>query len=78
MDSLTKVRRPVTTGRTTLIVAHRFSTIRHAHRIVVLHGGKIVELGMHAELLARGGHFFRLAQLQSVTTSAPAAAWNSF
>jgi ABC-type multidrug transport system fused ATPase/permease subunit len=67
-----------TTGRTTLIVAHRFSTIRHAHRIVVLHGGKIVELGTHAELLARGGHFFRLAQLQSVTTIAPAAAWNSF
>jgi ABC-type multidrug transport system fused ATPase/permease subunit len=44
----------------------------------VLHGGKIVELGTHAELLARGGYFFRLAQLQSVTTSAPAAAWNSF
>ena len=59
----------LTTGRTTLIVAHRFSTIRHAHRIVVLHGGKIVEQGKHAELLARAGHFFRLAQLQSVTTN---------
>ena len=59
----------LTTGRTTLIVAHRFSTIRHAHRIVVLHGGKIVELGTHAELLARSGHFSRLAQLQSVTTN---------
>ena len=57
-------------GRTTLIVAHRFSTIRHAHRIVVLHGGKIVEQGTHAELLAREGHFFRLASLQSVTTGA--------
>ena len=57
----------LTTGRTTLIVAHRFSTIRHAHRIVVLQGGKIIELGTHAELLAREGQFFRLAQLQSVT-----------
>jgi ATP-binding cassette subfamily B protein len=63
----------LTTSRTTLIVAHRFSTIRHAHRIVVLDGGKIVELGTHAELLAREGHFFRLAQLQSVTTGAPVA-----
>jgi ATP-binding cassette subfamily B protein len=56
----------LTHGRTTLIVAHRFSTIRHAHRIVVLHRGQIVEQGTHAELLAREGHFYRLAQLQSV------------
>jgi ATP-binding cassette subfamily B protein len=61
----------LTQGRTTLIVAHRFSTIRHAHRIVVLHGGKIVEVGTQAELLARQGQFYRLAQLQSVP--APAA-----
>ena len=56
----------LTQGRTTLIVAHRFSTIRHAHRIVVLHGGKIVEVGTQAELLARPGQFHRLAQLQTV------------
>lgn len=56
----------LTHGRTTLIVAHRFSTIRHAHRIVVLHRGQIVEQGTHAELLAGEGHFYRLAQLQSV------------
>jgi len=61
------------TGRTTLIVAHRFSTICHVHRIVVLQGGKIVELGTHAELLAREGYFSRLAQLQSVATNPPAA-----
>ncbi len=61
----------LTTGRTTLIVAHRFSTIRHAHRIVVLHGGRMVEQGTHAELLAAGGQFFRLARLQTV--AAPAA-----
>lgn len=57
----------LTKGRTTLIVAHRFSTIRHAHRIVVLHGGRIMETGTQAELMAKQGHFFRLAALQTVT-----------
>ncbi len=56
----------LTKNRTTLIVAHRFSTIRHAHRIVVLLQGRIVEQGTQAELMQRGGHFFRLATLQMV------------
>ncbi|MDR3457038.1 MAG: ABC transporter ATP-binding protein [Verrucomicrobiae bacterium] len=56
----------LTKGRTTLIVAHRFSTIRHAHRIVVLHKGAIVEQGTQDELLARNGQFSRLARLQGV------------
>jgi ATP-binding cassette subfamily B protein len=56
----------LTRGRTTLIVAHRFSTIRHAHRVVVLYRGQIVEQGTHTELLAREGHFYRLARLQHV------------
>ena len=59
----------LTKGRTTLIVAHRFSTIRQAHRIVVLQGGKIVEVGTLQELMARGGHFTRLATLQSFTAA---------
>lgn len=54
----------LTQGRTTLIVAHRFSSIRHAHRVVVLHGGRIVELGTQEELMAKRGQFHRLAQLQ--------------
>jgi len=56
----------LTHGRTTLIVAHRFSTIRHAHRIVVLHQGAIVEQGTQEELMARNGHFARLANLQAM------------
>ncbi|HEX7652674.1 MAG TPA: ABC transporter ATP-binding protein [Verrucomicrobiae bacterium] len=64
----------LTQGRTTLIVAHRFSTIRHAHRIVVLQKGRIVEQGTQAELMARQGHFYRLAQLQTVTQTGASAA----
>jgi len=55
----------LTTGRTTLIVAHRFSTIRHAHRIVVLQAGRIAEVGTHDELIAKKGAFYRLAALQT-------------
>ena len=50
--------------RTTLVVAHRLSTIVHAHRIVVMDRGRIVEQGVHAELLARGGAYARLWSLQ--------------
>jgi ATP-binding cassette subfamily B protein len=56
----------LTKDRTTLIVAHRFSTIRHAQRIVVLQAGRIVELGTLEELMAQQGQFYRLAQLQAM------------
>ena len=51
-------------GRTTLILAHRLSTIEHADLVVVLEHGRLVESGSHAALLARGGLYARLRALQ--------------
>ncbi|MBX6362688.1 MAG: ABC transporter ATP-binding protein [Gemmatimonadetes bacterium] len=51
-------------GRTTLAIAHRLSTIQHADRILVLHHGELREQGTHRELLARGGIYARLHELQ--------------
>ncbi len=51
-------------GRTTLIVAHRLSTIQHADKIIVLHKGEIREMGNHQELLAKEGLYHKLYQLQ--------------
>lgn len=52
-------------GKITLLVSHRFSTVRMADRIAVLKAGKIEELGSHAELLARGGTYAKLFELQA-------------
>jgi ATP-binding cassette, subfamily B, bacterial MsbA len=63
-------------GRTTIVVAHRLSTIMHADKILVIEGGRICESGRHEELLRRGGRyasFFRL-QLQHDAPDRPAAA----
>jgi subfamily B ATP-binding cassette protein MsbA len=61
-------------GRTTLVIAHRLSTVRSAHKIVVLEKGEIVEFGKHEELLSRRGIYRRLHDLQFVEQDHPTGA----
>jgi ATP-binding cassette subfamily B protein len=51
-------------GRTTILISHRVSTVKNAHRIVVLSKGRVVEIGTHSELQARGGYYADLHQKQ--------------
>ncbi len=60
-------------GRTTLVIAHRLSTVRRADRILVLDGGRIVEQGAHTELLTRRGLYRRLHDMQYFAESAESA-----
>jgi len=57
--------RELTHGRTVLLVSHRFSTVRSADRILVMHEGRVVEEGTHAELMALGGGYAELYTLQA-------------
>jgi ABC-type multidrug transport system fused ATPase/permease subunit len=50
---------------TTILISHRFSTVRHADRICVLEGGRVVELGTHDELIAKGGRYRTMFDLQA-------------
>ncbi len=52
------------TNRTTLVIAHRLATVRAASRIIVMDQGRIVESGRHGDLIAQGGLYARLANLQ--------------
>jgi ATP-binding cassette subfamily B protein len=54
----------LTADRTTLVIAHRLSTVRHADRIVVLEQGRLVESGRHDDLMARGGAYASLWRVQ--------------
>jgi subfamily B ATP-binding cassette protein MsbA len=50
-------------GRTTLVIAHRLSTVQNADQIAVIHGGQIAEIGTHSELLRNGSHYAELYEL---------------
>jgi ATP-binding cassette subfamily B protein len=56
-------------GRTVIAIAHRLSTLRNAHRLVVLKEGEIVEIGTHDELMAKQGEFYGLVELQKQTSA---------
>jgi ATP-binding cassette subfamily B protein len=55
----------LTQGATTLLISHRFSTVRHADNIVVLAGGRVIEQGSHEELIAQDGRYAELFRLQA-------------
>ena len=54
----------LTKDRTTLVIAHRLSTIQHADHIIVLHHGRIKEMGTHQQLLSKKGVYYDLYRLQ--------------
>jgi subfamily B ATP-binding cassette protein MsbA len=60
-------------GRTTVMIAHRLSTVRNADRIYVIEAGKVVEQGTHAALIRKGGLYSRLAKGQDLDASQPVA-----
>ena len=61
-------------GRTTIVVAHRLSTIRHADKICVIDGGKVVEQGTHEELIRLKEHYYNLVSSQQFVSEEGEAA----
>ena len=64
-ELIQKAMDALTVGRTSFVIAHRLSTIRDADMILVMNGGDIVERGTHEELLAKGGIYAKLIEMQS-------------
>jgi len=71
-ESEAAVKRAISTaaqGRTTLVIAHRLSTVRMADRIIVMDEGAVAEEGTHDQLVSQDGLYARLAQLQFAETT---------
>src|SRR5437879_13433131 len=60
-------------GRTSLIIAHRLSTVQRADKIIVMHKGRVREMGTHQQLLAQRGIYYKLYQLQYKDQEIPVA-----
>jgi ATP-binding cassette subfamily B protein len=60
-ESLTKLK----TGRTTIAIAHRLSTLRDADMLAVISEGKVIEFGTHLELISKKGEYYKLYSMQS-------------
>jgi len=73
-ESILRELRTARTGRTTILISHRISTVKDADQIVYLRDGRIVEQGTHQELLGREGHYHRLYQRQLVASELEALA----
>lgn len=61
-DTLDRARK----GRTCITIAHRLSTVQNADVIAVVHKGKIIETGTHAELLCKRGYYYKLTERQHI------------
>ena len=57
-------------GKTTIMIAHRLSTLKKANRIIVVDNGKIIENGTPEQLMAQKGKYYKLVQIQSMTADA--------
>jgi ATP-binding cassette, subfamily B, bacterial len=57
----------LTEGKMALLISHRFSTVRMADRIVVLEGGRLVEEGNHSQLMALGGRYAAMFEMQAAS-----------
>lgn len=66
----------ISTGRTTMVIAHRLATVRNAHTIVVLDRGSVVEIGNHSQLMEQSGAYFNLIKLASESVSQPTSKQN--
>ncbi|MFT7669194.1 MAG: ATP-binding cassette subfamily B multidrug efflux pump [Planctomycetota bacterium] len=73
-DAILEHLRPFAAGRTTILIAHRLSSLAHADQIIVLEAGRIIERGTHDELLSQEGQYFKTWNLQERTASADARA----
>lgn len=72
LDSVTEAKiqktfEKLSAGRTTIVIAHRLSTVRNADRIAVIDNGKIIELGSHEELMMKNGAYAELVRTQDLT-----------